>query len=160
MPSLSFLFPGSSSSPPAHRKATITDDIGALTYTVPVLADSGIDEAASRWNLTDRPGLHPLTQWAGPGAVVASLTIRIGNDLVTSIERDIAILRGMARSTRPVVVALGQFSRWSSTGFWVITTVKVDDQLLIQGSNDACQAVVTLGLTSAMTPKLVQTTGK
>lgn len=158
MAGVTLLVPGPSPSP--HRQVTITSTDGGVSFTVPLLSSIGIDDVASRWSIQDRPGREPMTVWGGPGAVTGSLTIRIGDDLSRSVEADLLKIRTLALGSKAIVVACGQFSRWSWTGTWVITSCQVGDQLLLQGSNEVAQATVTLNLTAAMTPEQIRATGR
>lgn len=159
MATVDILVPGPP--PAAHRKVTIVAVAGGASLTVPLLSEIGVDNASSRWSIQDRPGREPMTVWGGPGAVGAHLKIRVGNgDLVTSAEAALLSLRTLTLGSQPIVVACGQFSRWSWTGAWVITSMSVDNELLIQGSNEVAQAEATLNLAASMTPTQIRTTDR
>ena len=138
---------------PTHRQATIVRADGTVTFTVPLLDSVGLEGIGGRWAVIDRPGREPITLHGGRKAPTASLVVVVGDDRLVSAEATLRKLGQLAVGSQPVIVSVGQLSRWSSTGTWAIEDMGIDPTDFVPGSNDIAVAEVTLALRAALTPE-------
>jgi hypothetical protein len=137
MPEVVFTEPA----PALRPKVAIVTEAGQAVELTWVPEATTLDGISAVWARLGRPGLKPLTQPTGKGALSLSLTAILGSaDRQTSIDPQLALLRAVAASGARVRVPYGGLE----AGWWRISALAVTSSVRAEGSNAVTRATVAL----------------